>query len=282
MIKGRITSNIAGSYKVNANGIIYSCSLRGSLKFSRNITVGDFVMIDEEAGVIVSAEQPKNSMIRPKVSNIDIAFVVTSIDEPPFSKYLVLKFITYFRFQNIEPVIVFTKSDLDKNSEELQTFLNELEKSNVKYYVTSIHKEDDIPEIKDFCLGKTVLFCGQTGAGKSSLINKIEPNFERLIGNYSFALNRGKHQTKENILLPLNDETYLVDTPGFSSLDLKMSKIAVRDNFPLISEHINKCKFANCLHINEPECQVKKLVEIEEIPLDWYNIYKELINDVLE
>lgn len=278
-MKGRITSCIAGVFKVYLDGLFYNCTVKKTLKKQKLLFVGDYVEFDSSTFVISDVFPSKNSLIRPAVNNLDEALIISSIVEPKFSKYLILKFICYFNYHKINNCVIFTKDDLLENNEDLQGFLTELDEAHIKYFVTSKFDNNTNLKIKNYCYGKTVLFCGQTGVGKSSLLNSIQPNFNRLIDDYSFSLNRGKHKTKENIILPLNEETFLVDSPGFSSLDLSMSQIAIRDNFPLISSYMNMCKFDNCLHINEPDCAVKHAIKIEEISLDWYNIYKELIED---
>jgi ribosome biogenesis GTPase len=279
-MKGLIASNIAGTYKVYSDGVFYSCSIKKTLKSNRLVAVGDKVIFNEISSVIEDIEEPKNTLVRPAVNNIDLALVVSSIEEPEFSPYLILKFLTYFAYHNIPACLILSKSDLVQNNGKLQAFLNEFSKTHIKCFIINNKDPLTILPIKDVIRGKVVVFCGQSGVGKSTLINMIEPNFNRLVDNYSIALNRGKHKTKENIILPLLDDTYLVDTPGFSSLDLEMGKIAIRDNFPLISNYLNKCKYDNCLHIDEPNCAVKEAVKIEEISIDWYNIYVELIKDV--
>ena len=280
-MEGILSSIIAGEYKVFCDGAFFSCTVKKSLKNSKKILVGSKVTFDESKMLITEIEEPKNSLIRPNVCNVDLAVVVSSIVEPLFSTYLILKFVTYFLYQRITPIVVFTKTDLAnaKNIEDLQGFLKNLEKANIKYFVLNKFENEKIQALKDFLKGKTCLFAGQSGVGKSSLINAIEPNFNRLIGEYSRYLNRGKHQTKENIILPLNDDTFLVDTPGFSSLDLNMDKISIRDNFPIISDFLNQCKYDNCLHLSEPNCKIKELVDSGEISKDWYNDYTELINN---
>lgn len=277
MKKGRITSNIAGVYKVYSDGIFYTCSLKGLFRHkNKEIKVGDFALFDEESLVIVEILERKNEFLRPSVANVDIAFIVNSIEQPRFSKFLVLKYLTYVQFNAVTPVVIFTKSDL-KEDKEIDDFVQELRDANIKVFITSINKEDDILQITDLIEGKTALFFGQTGEGKSSLINKIDPCFNRLIGEYSYSLNRGKHRTKETILLPKNENTFYVDSPGFSSLELNMAPSDIRMNFPIILKYGNACRYDDCKHISEPECAVKKAVLDKIIPEEWYNIYVDLM-----
>ncbi|MEG0034026.1 MAG: ribosome small subunit-dependent GTPase A [Bacilli bacterium] len=276
---GRVTSNIASNFKVYKNGAFYNCSLRGSFRISsKNIKVGDYVVFDDESLVIVDIVKRNNEFTRPCIANVDQAFIVNSIEEPEFSKYLVLKYITYVKFNQIQPIVIFTKNDIKKNT-KIDDFIAELRNAEIRCIVTASNDASSIAQIKELLDGKTSLFFGQTGAGKSTLINMIEPFFNRLIGEYSIFLNRGKHRTKETILLPINDNTFLVDTPGFSSLDLEMNISDIRTNFPLIERYRNSCKFDDCKHINEPECSVKKDVKMEIIPIEWYNIYVDLMEN---
>ena len=200
-----------------------------------------------------------------------------SLKEPDFSYYLAFKYLTYANFNNVKASIVLSKSDKSENKEieEIKKIFNLL---NIDVYVTSSKKLEGIDEIKDIFKDKITVLMGQSGVGKSSLLNAIDSNYSRDIGEYSVALGRGKHQTKETILLPYNNG-YIADTPGFSSLELRLSKLQIAQSFPVFNvEHVN-CRYSNCLHISEPDCAIKKLIEEGKIPLIAYQSYLKLLEE---
>lgn len=281
-MKARLVSNITSTYTVFKDGVFYKCNITGKMRYlKKTLIIGDYVDFNEETLLMSDVYPRKNDLIRPKIANIDYGIVVTSIKEPDFSRYLVLKFITYLNFSGISPIIVFTKSDLTnlKSNIDLSLFLEELNLANIKYYITTNKDASSVEGLLKQIKGSTSLFFGQTGSGKSSLINLICPSFKRLIGEFSVQLNRGKHKTKETIVLPYVDNSFLVDSPGFSSLDLDMAKEEIRMNFPIISQYSNQCRYDDCTHIHEPFCKVKELVSENKISESWYNVYKELMKD---
>lgn len=277
---GRIVAISYGVYSVNADGIIYQTSPRGVFrKNHQKLVVGDEVILDDE-NFIITDLLPRCSLLkRPAISNIEQIFVVFSLNEPPFSYYLALKYLTYAAYNGIKSYLVLTKSDKDDLNEG-KKIQETFKKVGVDTIIVSNKTNEGIEEIKKLFLENTIsCFVGQTGVGKSSLINSIDPNYSRGIGEYSKALGRGKHQTKEVVLLPyLNG--YLADTPGFSSLELDISINDVAIYYPGLKEYALKCFYNNCLHISEGKCEIKKAVEEGIIPSIIYESYLKLIEEI--
>ena len=272
----RVFSIIANRFTVFDGENSFVCTIKGKVKKFKKIMVGDYVSVNEE-NTIDDIFERKNSLIRPTISNVDYGVVVASIEEPKVSKHLILKFLTYLNYNHIEPIVLFTKSDLKKD-DLTDKFQKELSSAGILSFITSKNNAESFLNFINSQKNKTFLFFGQTGVGKSSIINLFDIEKKRLIGEYSQSLNRGKHQTKEKIIIKVGDN-YIADSPGFSSLDLNISKYIFRDYFPIISSYQDKCFFNDCKHLNEPKCAVKEDVKIGVIPEDWYNIYVTLMEE---
>lgn len=264
----------------------FFASPRKTLLFQKGpIYIGDFVTLDKD-GTIIDFQPRKNLLIRPKVVNLDLAVVVTSTCKPAYSSYLLDKFLTYLDFCNIPCLIAFSKVDMlnNKEFEYIKSQKEYYEKLGYLTYLTSKEDSSSYQQIKDVISNKTVAFMGQTGAGKSTLINSIDPNFNRAIGQYSESLGRGKHQTKEVILLPF-ENGYIGDTPGFSSLDLSMIGLKEEDlykYFPGFNNSFTKCFYKDCSHTHEKNCQVKLDVDNNVILKESYDNYVKLLKEIRE
>ena len=272
----RVFSIIANRFTVFDDENSFVCTIKGKVKKFKKIMVGDYVTIDEN-NTIDNVLERKNSLIRPSIANIDYGVVVASIEEPRVSKHLILKFLTYLNYNHISPIVLFTKSDLMVDDKTVK-FQKELSSAGILSYITSKNDANSFINFVNMQENKTFLFFGQTGVGKSSIINLFDIEQKRLIGEYSKSLNRGKHQTKETIIIQVG-KNFIADSPGFSSLDLNIKKEIFRDYFPIISNYQDKCFFNDCKHINEPKCAVKEDVKTGEIPEDWYNIYVNLMEE---
>ena len=277
---GRIIAISYGVYSVKCDGVIYQTSPKGIFRKNRQkLVVGDEVILDDENYVITDL-LPRTSLIkRPPISNIEQVFVVFSLSEPSFSYYLALKYLCYCSYNGLKAYLILTKSDKDKLSEGndiKETFA----KIGIETFIVSNKTNEGIEEVKKLFKENTITcFMGQTGVGKSSLINSIDPNYDREVGEYSEALGRGKHKTKEVVLLPyLNG--YLADTPGFSSLELDILLEDVAIYYPGFKEAALKCFYNNCLHISEGKCEIKKSVEEGNIPSIIYESYLKLIEEI--
>ena len=279
-MEGKILSTVGGIYKVYSNGNTYNLFSRGSIKHkSFSLCAGDNIVFDEKEGVIVKAIDRKNFLIRPRSANVDLMVITMSVVEPELSPELVYKFLTYANLNNIKAAVLFTKLDRLDDTTKVDVLRNDLEKLGYKTFLLSRDKTENIEELQAFFAGKTTIFMGQTGVGKSSAINLIDPSFNRKIGEYSEALGRGKHQTKEVILLPFRDG-FIGDTPGFSSLELDLYKEDLAQYFPGYEKHYVECYFSNCLHQNEKECKIKEEIEKGNLSKEGYDVYIKLLNQL--
>ena len=274
MLKGRIVKNISNLYQVKTTNGLYNCKPRGKFRCDkRTPLVGDEVEIDEENNYLLKIEARKNELKRPSISNIDIALIVTSLKRPELSLNLLDKELCSIIIENIEPVICFTKLDL-LNKEELSNF-NKIR----KYYESIGIKVFDnlsLDKLVKYLKGKYVVLTGQTGAGKSSLINKIDESKHIKVGEISDALGRGRHTTRHTEFHEVKG-IMIADTPGFSSLDLsKYSDEDIKNAFVEIRDVT--CLYRDCKHIKEEDCQVKRKVEAGEILQSRYDNYKSLIS----
>lgn len=277
---GIVVAIRCGVYSVEVDGVIYQTSPRGLFrKNHQKIAVGDRVILDSESFIITDVLDRTSFIKRPCAANVDQMVLVFSMVEPEFSYYLACKYLTYAYSSGIDAYIVLSKIDRLKNDKELNEIINNFNKLGIKVYPISNKNQKGIEEVKNLFTDKISCLVGQTGVGKSSLINCIEPNFSREIGEYSKALGRGKHQTKEVVLLPFN-KGYIADTPGFSSLELDLGKEEVSKFFPGMREASLKCYYSNCLHVSEPKCEVKKLVEEGNIPSIIYESYLQLLKEI--
>ena len=255
-MKGQIVKIISNDYFVESNNKEYICKARGKLKESKDtLKVGDFVLFDNAQKVIEKILPRKNTLDRPLVSNIDTAFIVTSLKKPDFSTNLLDKFLVVCEINNIEAVICITKKDLVNRNEfkKLKKILNYYKKIGYKVvYNTSLFK------IKKLIKNKVIVLTGQTGSGKSTLINKLDKNLNFETGEISKALGRGKHTTRHVSLVKIGKGKVL-DTPGFSALSLEDYSIDEIKNSFIEFKHY-KCKYKGCIHKKEEDCIVKKHV----------------------
>jgi ribosome biogenesis GTPase len=271
---GRIIKIVSNDYTVKCeDGNTYICKARGVFR-NKKITplVGDFVKITKEKNLIEEIMKRKNELIRPPVSNIDIALVVTSAKEPDFSSNLLDKMIDIIEFNNIIPVICISKYDLLDNTKEMDEIIAYYKKIGYKVLINT-----QIEDIKKIFKDNVTILTGQTGVGKSSLINKLEKSMDLKTGEISKALGRGKHTTRHTELFELFDG-YVADTPGFSSLNfIGMNKEDIRDNFIEFNEYKDKCKYRDCMHVNEDDCEIKIRVSNNEILKSRYDNYVKFI-----
>lgn len=269
-MEGRIIKNISNDYVVKIDNELYTCKPRGKFRIS-NLTplVGDIVEIDNNNNYIIDIKKRKNSLIRPSVSNIDKAIIVTSV-KPKLDTNLLDKLLVLTMYNNIEPVICFTKLDL-LNLEELKEINSIINYYESIGYVTV--KNTQIDKIKSILKNNLSVFVGQSGAGKSSLLNKLDSKLELKTNEISKALGRGKHTTRHVELFEVC-EGLVVDTPGFSSLDLSsLSNIDIRDNMKEMFDNLDKCKYRDCMHYKEDGCYVKSLVDDNVILKSRYDNY---------
>lgn len=275
---GKVLSTVGGVCSVYSDGITYNVIPRGVLRHeNKNIVAGDNVIFDEEEMVILAVLDRKNHLIRPRSANIDLMLITMSVVEPELSPELLYKFLTYANLNEIPSAVLFTKLDRLVDFTKLDLLTKDLEKLGIKVFRLSPEKTEVIRELQGFLSEKTTIIMGQTGVGKSSAINLIDSQFERKIGEYSKALGRGKHQTKEVVLLPYKNG-FIGDTPGFSSLELEIYKEELAQYFPGYSKYYLECYFSNCLHQNEKQCKIKEEIEKGNLFREGYEVYIKLLN----
>lgn len=288
MKEGRLIKGIGGFYYVYIDGLIYECKARGIFR-KRKITpcIGDFVKIDvfdeeKKLGVLEEIFDRKNEMIRPPVSNIDQAFIVFSFINPDINTMLLDRFTVLAESKGLDIVICLNKTDLVQD-EILIKELNEIYKnSGYRIIMTSTKENNGLEEIKNLLHGKTSVFAGPSGVGKSSIL-KILTNRELETGDVSQKTGRGKHTTRHAELIRINSDGWVVDTPGFSSLDLgEIDSEELSDFFPEFSEYMAECRFVSCSHVNEPDCMVKEALEEGKIALSRYENYKTFLKEIKE
>ena len=270
---GRIIKQISNDYTVRTDYKDYICKPRGKLR-NMGITplVGDIVKFDEN-NYIKKKKKRRNELDRPRVANIDQAVIVTSVKIPDFSSNLLDKLLDIIEYNNIKPIICFTKLDLLSKGE-----LEYIERI-MKYYKKIGYEvyENTDPKLNDIFKDKITVFAGQSGAGKSSLLNRLNKKLNLKIGDVSIALGRGRHTTRHTELIEVKGGL-VADTPGFSSIDFKdMTDIAIRDNFIEFNMYKNQCEYSDCMHKNEKECGIKKQVEKGNIMLSRYQNYLKFI-----
>lgn len=281
-MNGRIVALSCGKYTVAAeNGAFYNVPARGLFR-NKSIKpiVGDNVSLDEINFVINEVEPRISCLKRPPIANIDQMIIVESLTQPDFSYLLAFKYLTYANMNGINAKIVLTKSDRFEDKEQIEEIKKVFEKINIGVFVVSNKNGDGLNEVKKLFENHVTCLIGQTGVGKSSLINAVDPNFDRAVGEYSYALGRGKHQTKEVILLPYSGG-YIADTPGFSSLELDLFKEDLAQFYPSFGDRSLTCFYSNCLHNTENKCTVKEAVKNGEIPQIAYDCYLKLLDEAI-
>ena len=275
-MKGRIVSLSCGIYSIESDGVIYNAPARGVFR-SRGIKpiVGDLVEISDKSYVIGDVYERKSFLKRPPIANVDQMIIVESLIEPEFSYLLAFKYLTYANMNGIKAKIVLTKSDKGVSKELIEEIVNVFKKIDIEVFVVSNKTMEGLEEVRKLFKDHVTCLIGQSGVGKSSLINSIDKDFARRVGDYSYALGRGKHQTKEVILLPY-EGGYIADTPGFSSLELDLYKEDLAQFYPGFAEKYTECYFSNCLHITENKCVIKAMMASGEYPQIAYDCYLKL------
>ena len=274
-MQGIIIKNISNDYTILAENKIYTCKARGKFR-KEKITplVGDNCIFDSEKKYIIEILPRKTELTRPPVANIDKALIITSVKEPDFSSNLLDKLLCIIEYNNITPVICFTKLDL-LNKEELGQ-MNKI----IEYYQNigyKVYKNTEIEKLKQIFKDQKTVFTGQSGAGKSTLLNKLNPNLNLKTNDISKALGRGKHTTRHVELIEMFGGL-IADTPGFSSLSfIEMKNEDIRDNFIEFNKYRDLCEYKDCMHISEKNCEVKKQLEQKNILETRYENYLKFI-----
>lgn len=279
-MQGKIVKGIAGFYYVHiVHSGIYECKAKGAFRNKKiKPLVGDNVeieILDEEnkIGNIINIYDRKNELIRPAVSNISQALVVFAITNPMPNLNLLDRFLVMMERNEINTIICFNKIDL-ADEEEIIKLRDIYVKAGYHVMFTSTKENMGIEDVLRVIDGKTTAFAGPSGVGKSSLLNALIPEANSETGEISEKIKRGKHTTRHTEIFNVSDDTYLMDTPGFSSLYVNdFGKENLRYFFRDFTEYNNECRFTGCVHINEPDCLVKKAVLEGKISKSRYDNY---------
>ena len=281
---GRIIKGIGGFYYVETEEQLYSCKARGVFR-KKGITplAGDLVEIrlgEDGTGYVEEILPRKNFLTRPPVANIDQLIVVTSVCDPSPNTLLIDEAIAAAEDKEIEPVVVVSKTDLESGE-----WLRDIyEKAGIPFFAVSSVTDEGIEAVKSLLKGKVTAFTGNSGVGKSSLLNRIDPRLALETGEISQKLGRGRQTTRKVELLKLGDDTYVADTPGFSSISLEQCDLVRKENlqfcFREFEPYRNQCKFPSCSHTCEKGCAVLQAVQEGEIHLSRHTSYVAMYNEV--
>ncbi len=266
---GKIVKQISNDYTVKVDNNLYICKARGKFKHD-GITplVGDNALIDLDNKLLLEILPRCNELIRPSISNVDQAVIVMSNKIPEFSLELLDKLLCIIEYNNIKPIIYVSKIDLLTDIE-----INELYKT-LDYYRNIGYKVYTDLTIKEVFKDKVTVFVGQSGAGKSTLLNKLDSKLSLITGEVSEALGRGRHTTRHVELIETLDGL-IADTPGFSKMSfIGMTKEDIRDNFIEFNNYRELCRYKDCMHNKEDECEIKKQIDNNILKTRYYNYIK--------
>ena len=276
-MRGRIIKALAGFYYVEVDGQVYQTRARGNFRQKgQKPYVGDWVSFSAEEqseGYILAIEERQNSLVRPPIVNIDQAVVIMSAKEPDFNPNLLDRFLALLEYKAIKPIIYVSKMDLLGDVNAFQSYFEAYEK--VGYWIVS-SLSDLLPLLED----KVTVFMGQTGVGKSTLLNKIAPELSLETGEISDHLGRGRHTTRAVSFYRVGGGL-IADTPGFSALDYEIQTSEDLNKAFIDIDYISKsCKFRTCTHTHEPSCAVKEAVASGEIWQVRYDNYLQLLSEI--
>ena len=288
-MQGKIVKGIAGFYYVHVvESGVYECKAKGIFrKDGVKPLVGDNVeieILDEKdmEGNIMLILPRKNELIRPAVANIDQALVVFAVSKPKPHLNLLDRFLVMMESREVPVILCFNKTDIadDPDIAELKEIY---EKCGYPLLFTSAKKEEHIQELKHVLQGKTTAIAGPSGVGKSSIINLLQSEVEMETGSISRKIERGRHTTRHSELLVLGDNSYIMDTPGFSSLYISdVDRESLKYCFPEFAPFEGKCRFNGCDHVHEPDCAVKQAVEQGVIHRSRYENYLAIYQEIQE
>ena len=287
-MQGKIIKGIAGFYYIYAeDGNIYECKAKGIFrKDNFKPLVGDNVEItvlnEEKEGSVTSILPRRNSLIRPAVANVDQAFLIFAMENPKPNFLLLDRFLIMMKQQEIPAVICFNKKDVGEK-EEMEKLYEIYTGCGYRVVLSSTYEGEGMDEIHEILKGKTTVVAGPSGVGKSSITNCMQGEVQMETGEISKKLKRGKHTTRHSQVIPVEKNTFLVDTPGFSSLYLTdMKEEELRDYFPEFVMYEPQCRFQGCMHIHEPGCAVKKALSEGKISQQRYDNYLALYEELKE
>ncbi len=275
-LEGIIIKGIGGFYYVEAAGEIYECKARGVFRKSGiKPLAGDYVSIsinENAENTIDEIFERKSILMRPPVANVDRLFIVSSVREPKPVLFIIDKLTALAVSCGIEPVVVFTKTDIEDAGEYVDIY----KKVGIKAFAVSCVTGEGVTEIKNELKNHISAFCGNSGVGKSSLLNAIDPKLALATGEISDKLGRGRHTTRHSELFKV-EGGYVADTPGFSSFETEENEPILKDDLPYSFKeflpYLGECKFTSCLHVKDKGCRILQAVEDGEIPFSRHESY---------
>jgi len=288
-MQGKIIKGIAGFYYVHVvESGLYECKAKGVFRKEKiKPLVGDMVELDvldeiEKKGNIIDILPRKNELIRPAVANIDQALVVFAVNKPKPHFNLLDRFLIMMESKEIPVILCFNKKDIAAEP-EIQKLKDIYEACGYPMVFTSAIQEENVSQLKELLKGKTTAIAGPSGVGKSSLINILQPDAKMETGSISEKIERGKHTTRHSELIWIEDDTYIMDTPGFSSLYTNdFEKEELKFYFTEFSPFEGQCRFQGCDHVHEPGCAVKDALEEGKIHPVRYENYLEMYQELKE
>lgn len=274
---GKVFKIHSDFYYININNEIIECKIREVLKKQdKKILVGDIV--EYENGYITNILERKNYITRPSVANVDQIIIVSAIQEPELSFRQLDRYIAFAEYFGIDIKLCFNKNDLSQNDEIIEKVFSIYEPLGYDIIFTSAIEGLCIDEFEDLMKNKTSVLCGQSGVGKSSLINALNPEFELRTKNVSEKTLRGTHTTRHCEIINISDEIKIIDTPGFSNLKFDfLLPNEVDKLFREFRPYKNTCKYQDCLHIHEDGCKI--LENIDKFFISRYDSYVEFVNE---
>ena len=278
-VTGRIIRSISGFYDVQIPGRVVSCRARGILRKEGNSPLtGDMVEITVERGkgMVEKILPRKNSFVRPAVANVDALVVFAANVNPVTEPFLIDRVAAIAGDQEVPVYLCVNKCDLDPAVDLVQIY----EHAGFPVICTSAETGEGVKELRQLLTGKLTAFTGNSGVGKSSILNRLCPELELPTGEVSEKLGRGRHTTRHVELYSLGEDTYVADTPGFSSFDTDQMDVILKENlqyaFPDFGKYIGSCQFHDCSHRKEPGCAVRTAVESDDIEKSRYDSYLRL------
>ncbi len=283
-LEGRIIQSIGGFYYVEAANAVYECRARGIFrKNGMTPLVGDRVAIDllEEGKAALSRIlERRNSLIRPPVANLDCLVIVIAVAEPAPVPLVIDQMVAIAEKNGIAPVIVINKADLGDTARWEDTY----RLAGLPVYTLSAFDPPAVQPLRTALAGRMSAFTGNSGVGKSSLLNAMYPDLKLATGEISQKLGRGRHTTRSVSLYPLPEGGYIADTPGFSSLDMERAQPILKDELPAcfreFAPYLGQCRFTSCAHVKEKDCAVRQAVEEGRIAPSRYESYVALFEQV--